>query len=106
MLARRTGVDEIAKSMGVRPLLLQRFIELGVIAPQPYYPEAELRELRRACRLVDDLGLEAEAVEVLLRMRKRILALQREVARLQVELRGRRSREPVGDWIDVVDGES
>jgi hypothetical protein len=54
-----------------------------------YYTEAELSDLRCARRLIYDLGFEAEAVEVVLRMRKRILALQRQVAQLQSESHNR-----------------
>lgn len=101
MLARRTSVEEIARQTGLRPILLQRFIELGLIVPKPYYTEAERRELRRARRLIDDLGFEAETVEVLLRMRRRILALEREVTRLQAESGSQPSREPTVAWIEA-----
>jgi len=101
MLARRASVEEIATYTGLPPALIQRFIDLELIVPRMPYTEVELRELRRARRLVDGLGIDVETVEVLLRMRRRILALQREVARLQADLRGPQAREPVGASIDA-----
>lgn len=98
MLARQVSVEQIAQYTGVRPILLQRLIELGLVTPRMYYTTAERRELRRACRLIDDVGFEAEAVEVLLRMRRRILALQQQVAQLQAGLRSQPTQEAVKDW--------
>lgn len=98
MLARQVSVEEMARITGVRPILLQRLLELGLVTPRPYYTAAERRQLRRICRLIDDVGFEAEAVEVVLRMRRRILALQQRVAQLQAELCGRPNQAPVTDW--------
>lgn len=101
MLARQVSVEAMVQSAGVRPILFQRLIELGLVTPRLYYTASDRRELRRICRLIDDVGLEAEAVEVLLRMRRRILALQQQVAQLQVELRSRPLREADEDWVEA-----
>jgi hypothetical protein len=101
MLARRASADEIGMDTGLPPALIQHCIDLGLIVPQTYYSEAERRELRRMHRLIDDLGIDAEAVEVLLRMRRRIVALQREVARLQLKLRSSRPQSTAMAWIDA-----
>ena len=86
MLAPIANVQEIAELTGMSPALVQRFIELRLIVPKLHYTEAELSDLRRARRLVYDLGFDAEVVEVVLRMRARILALQRQIAQLQFEM--------------------
>jgi hypothetical protein len=103
MIAQQVSIEEIAKYTGVRPILLQRLLELGLIKPQLYYTAVERRQfqLRRACRLIDDVGFEAETVEVLLRLRRRILTLQQQVALLQAELRRRPVQEPSTDWLEA-----
>lgn len=86
MLVPIANVQEVAELTGMSPALVQRFIELRLIVPKLHYTEAELSDLRRARRLIYDLGFEAEVVEVVLRMRARILALQRQIAQLQLEI--------------------
>lgn len=100
MLARHTTTEAIAEATGLPPALIRRFVELGLIVPQSYYSEADLRELRCTYRLIEDLGIDVEAVEVVLRMCRRIVALQREVGQLQAELLGRRLGGPAMTWVD------
>ncbi len=63
--------------------------------------EADLAELRRVRRLIEDLGLDYPAIEVVLRMRRRLLALQADMQRLQTELRAIRPAPRQATWIDA-----
>jgi DNA-binding transcriptional MerR regulator len=76
-------LDEAATIAGLPVAVVQYYAQLGLIGPATGYTNADICELRRARRLMDDLGLEPEAVEVVLRMRRRILALEGEVQQLR-----------------------
>ena len=56
------------------------------------YSAADIRELARIRRLRDDLGLNLDAIEVALHMRRQILNLQTELARMKRQA-DRRERE-------------
>jgi len=101
MLARRTKLDELAARAGLPIDTLRQLLELGVIEEGPDVTEEDLAELRRMQRLISDLGLDHEAVLVILCMRKRLLALQREVARLQTELHRQRRPDRVTLWVEA-----
>jgi DNA-binding transcriptional MerR regulator len=101
MLVRPTSAEELAASTGLTPAMTRRLIELGLLVPRAYYTQAELQELRCARRLIEDLAIGDEAVEVVLRLRRRVIALQREVVRLELELRGRPRREPGTSWANA-----
>lgn len=47
------------------------------------FSESELEEIRRIERIVDDLGVNLAGVEVILHMRRRLVALQNELARFR-----------------------
>ncbi len=106
MLVRRTKLDELAARAGLPIEILRQLLELGVIEEGPDVTEEDLAELRRVHRLISDLGLDHEAVLVILCMRKRMLALQREVAQLQVELHRRRRPDRVTLWVEAEWSES
>jgi DNA-binding transcriptional MerR regulator len=93
---------EAAQAAALDVAVLQMYAELGLIAPAPQgYGEADLAELRRARRLHSDLDLDYDAVAVVLRMRRRMLALQQEVRRLQAELRAMRRGRSLQEWTDA-----
>ncbi len=80
--------------------------ESGLIAPAGGYHEGDLAELRRVRRLIEDLGLDQSAVELVVRMRRRLLTLQAQVQRIETELRlARRTPSPAlwvdAEWVDV-----
>ncbi len=106
MLVRRTKLDELAARAGLPIEILRQLLELGVIEEGPDVTEEDLAELRRVHRLISDLGLDHEAVLVILCMRKRMLALQREVAQLQAELHRRRRPDRVTLWVEAEWSES
>lgn len=101
MLARQTKLDELAARAGLPIETLRQLLDLGVIEEGPEVTEEDLAELRRVQRLISDLGLDHEAVLVILCMRKRMLALQREVARLRSELRRQRRPDRVTLWVEA-----
>jgi hypothetical protein len=75
------GLDEAASACGLDALVIRYYAELGVVAPQEVYGPAEVAELRR------------------------VLALQVELRRLEIELRAARQwRAPEGieaEWRDL-----
>jgi hypothetical protein len=99
------GLDEAASACGLDALVIRYYAELGVIKSQKGYGPAEVAELRRARRLMHDLELEPDAIAIILRMRRRVLALQAELHRLENKLRATRQwRAPDGieaEWRDL-----
>ncbi len=97
---------EAATAVGLDLTVVRLCAESGLIAPAQGYDEADLAELRRVRRLIEDLGLDQPAIEVVVRMRRRLLGLQVQVRRLETEMRllRRRPRTVVwedAEWIDV-----
>jgi hypothetical protein len=93
--------DEAAATADLEITIVRRYAELGLIAPQAGYGAPELAELRRVRRLMRELELDHPAIEVVLRMRRRMLALQAEVRRLEADLRRAAHRPIVRDTIDA-----
>ncbi len=83
MLIRRINPETLAAQTGLPVEVIQELIDLGLIGTLPEPTETDLRELRRVRRLIDTLGLSHEAVDVILQMRRRLVALQNEVAQLR-----------------------
>jgi MerR family transcriptional regulator/heat shock protein HspR len=69
-----------AQRTGLSPRTVRRYIWRGLVART--LTEAELERLRRIRRLTS-LGINLSGVEVVLRMRRRIEALQAELERLR-----------------------
>ena len=93
--------DEAAAATALEVTVVRLCAESGLIAPRQGYGEADLAELRRVRRLINDLGLDHPAIEVVLRMRRRLLALQAEVQRLETELRMSRGIAHRTTWVDA-----
>jgi hypothetical protein len=99
-------LDEAAAASALEVAVVRRCAEAGLVAPRAGYGEEDLAELRRVRRLIDDLELGLPAVEVVLHMRRQMLALRAEVARLEAELR--RFRHPAaplhedGEWDELI----
>jgi hypothetical protein len=82
---------------------VRRCAEIGLVTPSPEgYSETEMAELRRARRLHDDLGLDYEAIEIVLQMVRRIRDLQDEIRRLRRRFASKSQTER--EWMDA-DGE-
>lgn len=93
--------EEVARAADLPVAVVQFYASIGLIVPIAGYSEADLCELRRVRRLMDDLGLEHEAIEIILRMRQRMLALEQEVYQLRALLRARRSSRLHDSWLDA-----
>lgn len=101
MMEDENGLDaeEAARATRMDVTLVWHYAELGLITPSPRgYSEAEVAELRRVRRLHEDLGLDHPAIEVVLRMARRIRELQDEIRRLESQ---RHAAHDERDWIDA-----
>ena len=103
---RRLTKQEAADAAALDVRLVQVYAEQGIIAPAHGYGAGDLAELRRVRRLMDDLGLDQAAIEIVLRMRQRMLQLQAEIGRLerQLHIAGRSPRSTSwsdADWTDL-----
>ena len=105
MLIRRINPETLAAQTGLPVEVIQELIDLGLIGMLPEPTETDLRELRRVRRLIE-LGLSHEAVDVILQMRRRLVALQNEVAQLRMELAERHRVERTSVWIEAEWGET
>jgi hypothetical protein len=93
--------EEAAAATALEITVVRACAESGLIAPPHGYDEADLAGLRCVRRLIEDLGLDQSAIEVILPMRQRLLALQAEVRRLEHELRAARRALRLNDWIEA-----
>jgi hypothetical protein len=78
---RTLSLEEVAARCGLHPLLVERFVALGLIdplegEPNRFAPEVMLR-LQRAFRLRRDLGLNYSGAAFILELLDRIEALER-----------------------------
>lgn len=95
------GLDaqEVARVTRIDVTLVRHYAELGLITPSPEgYSEAEVAELRRVRRLHEDLGLDPAAIEIVLRMARRIRELSAQVRRLESDRPMSRDER---DWIEA-----
>jgi DNA-binding transcriptional MerR regulator len=99
---RQLHSDEAAKATGIDIAIVRHYADMGLIMPSPEgYSEDELAELRRVRRLREELGLDHPAIEIVLRMRRRIQFLQAEVRRLELTIRTRGSARGQHEWVDA-----
>ena len=73
----------ILEQLGLTPRVVEYYVEVGLVE-EPFTDE-DWAELRRIRRLQEDLGLDEVGIEIALRMRRRIMALQMEINRLEAE---------------------
>jgi len=91
--------EEVARVARIDVTLVGHYAEIGLVTPSPEgYTEAEVAELRRVRRLHEDLGLDHEAVEIVLQMARRIRELSAEIRRLESERPAARG-EP--EWLEA-----
>lgn len=71
------------------PQTLRHYERIGLVTPERspgnlrLYTDTHIEQLRRIQRLMDDLGVNLAAVEVILHMRQQIVSLREEMADLQ-----------------------
>ena len=99
---RQLNPDEAAAASKIDVRIVWHYANLGLITPSPEgYTDGELAELRRVRRLREDLELDHPAIEIILRMGRRIQALQAEVRRLELTLRAARRLPDQSDWLEA-----
>lgn len=88
----RYAIGVVAALCNVHPQTLRQYERIGLVVPSRtvgnfrLYSDADIDQIRRIQRLVDDLGVNLPAVEVILHMRERMIALQQEIAALRAQL--------------------
>ena len=91
-------ISVAARMVGVEVHTLRYYEKIGIIEPSRsrgnirLYSEREIALLRRVKTLMDDLGVNLAAVEVILRMSRRMAELQSRVKELESELQKLRKR--------------
>ena len=98
---RSLSLEEAAAATALEITVVRACAESGLIAPPRGYGEADLAALRSVRRLIEDLGLDQSAIEVILPMRQRLFALQAEVRRLEHELRAARRALRRANWVEA-----
>ena len=94
----RYVISVAARIVGVQVHTLRYYEKIGIIEPSRspgnmrLYSEKDIGQLRRVKTLMDDLGVNLAAVEVILRMSQRMSELQSHVQELESELRKRRKK--------------
>ena len=89
----RYVISVAARMLGVQTYTLRYYEKIGIIEPSRsqgnirLYSERDMAQLRRVRTLMDDLGVNLAGVEVILRMAQRVVELQRQVEKLEKELK-------------------
>jgi hypothetical protein len=96
-----TMLEQLAAQIGVPTQLVRDLFDNGLISLSETQREVDLRELRRARRLRDDLELQQEAIMIILRLRQRTLALQHEIRQLQRTARSTPPGFPRSTWSEA-----
>ncbi|NNJ11351.1 hypothetical protein EKD04_013495 [Chloroflexales bacterium ZM16-3] len=96
-----TTLDQLATQIGLPTALVRDLFDHGLISLSEAQHEGDLRELRRARRLRDDLELQHAAITIILRLRQRTVALQHEVTQLRSAARAAPPTPPSGAWSEA-----
>ena len=82
--------------------IVWHYDELGLVThSHEGYGDADLAELRRVRRLREDLELDHPAIEIILRMSRRIQTLQAEIRRLESVAPAARGSRGQPDWMEA-----
>lgn len=88
----RTYTIKLAAQLtGMHEQSLRLYERRGLVSPARSkgnirrYSDADVEQIRFIKRLVDDLGVNLAGVEVILQMRRQVIALRQELERLQGE---------------------
>ena len=85
----RYVITAVAARVGVRVQTLRRYEEYGLLEPMRsasgsrLYSDADIAEIERIRRLVDDLGLNLAGVAAVLHLRAQLIMAQRELQQLR-----------------------
>ncbi len=94
----RYVISIAARMVGVQVHTLRYYEKIGIIEPSRssgnirLYSEKDVNLLRRVKTLMDDLGINLAAVEVILRMSRHMSELQDQVKEMESELKKLRKR--------------
>ena len=86
------SLETLAAHTDMHPVMVERFVECGLIEPSGregntlFFDVAAVPRLRMIRRLRDNLGINLAGIAVILDMRDRLYALQREIERQRVRL--------------------
>jgi MerR family transcriptional regulator, heat shock protein HspR len=86
---RRYTVEVLATLTGVGTSTIRRYERFGLVEPSrigggpSWYSDRDLERIKQIQRLSTDLGLDLAAVEVVLHMRERMLAMHEEIVALR-----------------------
>ncbi|HEX5478372.1 MAG TPA: helix-turn-helix transcriptional regulator [Dehalococcoidia bacterium] len=87
-----------ARMVGMHAQTLRQYERIGLVEPKRtrgnirMYSQADVARLRTVQRLITDLGVNLAGVEVILRMREKLQAMEAEMERLRRELQRERDR--------------
>lgn len=85
-------IEELASAAGLHPELVAKFVSYGLLEPDAsdpaLFPASAVERLRCIVRLRHDLGVNLAGIAVILDMRVKMEALQRELERLRKRLEG------------------
>jgi len=99
---RRLNPDEAAAATNLEVSIVWHYADLGLITSAPEgYADSELAELRRVRRLREELELDHPAIEIILRMRRRIHTLQAEIRRLELAVLDAHSPRGQQEWVEA-----
>ena len=99
---RRFTLDEAAAASQIDISIVWYYTDLGLITPsETGYSDDDLAELRRVRRLREELELDHGAIEIILRMRRRIQALEAQLRYLEREVRTARGPRGQPDWLEA-----
>lgn len=85
-------ISVAAKMVGMHQQTLRYYERVGVMEPSRsrgnirLYSQVDIARLRQIKRLIDDLGVNLAGAEIILKMRDRIEALERELTDLREQL--------------------
>ena len=84
----RYAISVVAARCGVHTATLRRYEEWGLIEPslsgrRRLYSDADIDRVLRVRRLVSDLGVNLAGAAAVLHLRQQVVALQRELQKLQ-----------------------
>ncbi len=80
-------LDVAARLVGLSPVRVRRYVASGLVRPAiedasgPLLSDAELARLRKIRRLRSDLGLNDQAIEIVLSLLDEVASLRRELER-------------------------
>ncbi len=93
-------VREVAVMTDLPEAIIEEYARVGLVSPPDRLTDYDVRELCAVRRMRDDLGLAYEATEVVLRMRQRIVQLQRDLRAAHAALQQVRRITVVQTWHD------